>query len=491
MRARVLLLVAAVLAPAPRTLDGTMGAVWPGTNAWTDDQEAAYGAFVALLGAAVEARRCDRLDACLRDPGANSTYDPGVDAGLQLDVDCADLPYVLRAYFAFKRDLPFGYVAATRGAAGWDARVDIGIVPTAWRSWRSHATPRALLREMTRTVHSGMFRMDGGVESDDFYPVRLDRAAVAPGAIFYDPYGHVSVVARVREDGVVHLLAGSPDGALAWKRFGSGYMLGPPSLGGGFKRFRPIGVVGGVVVRARNEGLADFDARGQYELARGRLPFFRAVRDALTAPGVDFDPIADLEDQVAGLCHDVRDRVTAVELAVTSGMAARPHPGRIPDNIYTAESMWELYATPARDARLKASFRDLADAVLSLDDVRDYAPLLRGAWERAVAAPACRFTYRNSAGADVPFTLDDVLDRVFDLSFDPYHCPEARWGQPEAPTCPDDEVKRTWYRWEQRLRNRIERSYGFPTPLEGGPEERPAIDVRRLFGKRLGPEVQL
>ena len=32
--------------------------------------------------------------------------------------DCADLPYFLRAYFAFKMGLPFGFSKCTRGGGG-------------------------------------------------------------------------------------------------------------------------------------------------------------------------------------------------------------------------------------------------------------------------------------------------------------------------------------------------------------------------------------
>ncbi len=32
--------------------------------------------------------------------------------------DCADLPYFLRAYFAFKMGLPYGYSKCTRGGGG-------------------------------------------------------------------------------------------------------------------------------------------------------------------------------------------------------------------------------------------------------------------------------------------------------------------------------------------------------------------------------------
>ena len=38
--------------------------------------------------------------------------------GLLIRPDCADLPYFLRAYFAFKLGLPFGYSKCTRGAGG-------------------------------------------------------------------------------------------------------------------------------------------------------------------------------------------------------------------------------------------------------------------------------------------------------------------------------------------------------------------------------------
>ena len=38
--------------------------------------------------------------------------------GLVIRPDCADLPYFLRAYFAFKMGLPFGYSKCTRGGGG-------------------------------------------------------------------------------------------------------------------------------------------------------------------------------------------------------------------------------------------------------------------------------------------------------------------------------------------------------------------------------------
>ena len=43
--------------------------------------------------------------------------------GLVLHPDCADMPYFLRAYFAFKMGLPFGYSKCSRGGGGQGAEV--------------------------------------------------------------------------------------------------------------------------------------------------------------------------------------------------------------------------------------------------------------------------------------------------------------------------------------------------------------------------------
>ena len=91
--------------------------------------------------------------------------------------------------------------------------------------------------------------------------------------------------------------------------------------------------------------------------------------------------------------------------------------------------------------------------------------------------------------------LYELQRRLFALSFDPYHCPERRWGagvQSELSTCPDGSVKRAWYDAEQRLRNQIERMYetrmGFSLRQlqEDGPgsgvDRPPETDVTSLLG---------
>lgn len=188
------------------------------------------------------------------------------------------------------------------------------------------------------------------------------------------------------------------------------------------------------------------------------------------------------------LCRDLADRVEAVDVAIAAGLAARAHPGVLPENIYGTEGDWETYSTPSRDARLKAAVRQLAGYLRGLPTRALLAPLLRGAWREAAATAACQITYLGSTGAPHTLALDDILDRLFDLSFDPYHCPELRWGapggSPERAACPDDDVKLRWYADETRLRNRIDRDYGVPTPLDAGPEAPPDVDPRRALAGR-------
>jgi hypothetical protein len=142
-----------------------------------------------------------------------------------------------------------------------------------------------------------------------------------------------------------------------------------------------------------------------------------------------------------------------------------------------------MYASPSRDARLKAAFRELHESVSMLPVDSPLRSALRTVWEQQTTQSGCQFAYRNSSGKAVPLTLGEVGARLFRLSFDAYHCPELRWGalpgSEEAASCPADAAKLDWYGKEQRLRNRIDRDYGAPTPIGEGPEEIPDFDVRR------------
>jgi len=464
-----------------------MGRSWPAVNTWTDALEDEYSAFAAGIGRAVASHRCRDLSECLRDASANTLYDGVTDDALDLHVDCADLPYVLRAYFAFKRRLPFGFVSSTRGDLNRDPRYTLNVHPDGFMNWRQFLTPRALIDEIGGYVNSAMYRTAPNIQDSDFYQVSISRRTVRPGSIFYDPNGHVLVVTEVRTDGQVFLMDGHPDGSLTYKRFGEAFVTGTARLGGGFKNFRPLRWRNGRIERFTNAQLRGFDGLAQFDhrryVVRGASRTYHAwVRASLSASGAVVEPVAEFREQVRSLCRDVSDRVDAVALTFTSGIAARPHPDALPENIYGTDGDWETGSSPSRDARLKASFRELYQFVTSRPDRVALAPALTAAWREEAARPECHFHYTRSNGVVTPLTLDVVLDRIYRLSFDPYQCAELRWGAPsgseELTSCHDAPDRLRWYADEQLLRNRIDREYGVPTPLSSGPSVQSDIDVR-------------
>src|SRR5690554_1001050 len=90
---------AASAQPAPALNAGTAWKVYKA--AWEPADEKAYEAFVQAIGRS----DCSSLQECLDDE-ANPWR--GTDKKLFYG-DCADMAYMLRAYFAWKNGLPFSY----------------------------------------------------------------------------------------------------------------------------------------------------------------------------------------------------------------------------------------------------------------------------------------------------------------------------------------------------------------------------------------------
>jgi hypothetical protein len=299
-----------VLDKAPPRPRATNGSVWPIRNAWSRETENLYSAWIEkLFDAPLDATLSwPALHEVLRDRSRNFLHNH---MGLNEDSmkmfirpDCADLPYFLRAYFAFKMGLPFGYAKCTRGGAGqppkcfswWNIQnleppptspeEDAAPPPSTTSSvapvrspldfFRQAGAPPAkapapkaaakkprgpppkpaalapafgwYLRIIADAVHSGAGRTATATDASDFYPVPLNQDTLRPGTVYADPYGHLLVlVRRVPQTGdaagVILAVDAQPDGTVARKRFWRGNFLfaQDPALGGpGFKRFRPV-----------------------------------------------------------------------------------------------------------------------------------------------------------------------------------------------------------------------------------------------------------
>jgi hypothetical protein len=161
------------------------------------------------------------------------------------------------------------------------------------------------------------------------------------------------------------------------------------------------------------------------------------------------------------LCGDISARIGIVEQG--KRIAAGPI-GEVPPNIYAATGTWQALSTPGRDQQLRATFRQVHRFVTeqaSGPSAPDRARQFLAIWNRH--QQACRFEYRTSNGAPVPFTLNDVQSRLFQLSFDPYHCTEMRWGAypddlAEFASCnTQSETHLKRFRDETSLRNILDR----------------------------------
>ncbi|MBI5515372.1 MAG: hypothetical protein HY909_16455 [Deltaproteobacteria bacterium] len=250
-----------------QVMDDPTASVWSVTRSWDAAAEAEFGRFVTTLGRAVAAHRCTTLRGCLQSRSVNPLWAPSR-RPLRFRGDCADVPYILRAYFAWRTHRPFVFTSRvrTRSVA---PHAPPHVEPMSTLRWDDYASPRALFNDVASVVRSWFFRSDAATDRSDFYPVAIDRRWVRPGTVFYDPDGHVLVVYEVLPSGEVLMVDGHPDSSFTARRFSETLTLGTARTNGGFQNFRPILLgPGGRLSRPASRALPDYDPLGQYDAAR-------------------------------------------------------------------------------------------------------------------------------------------------------------------------------------------------------------------------------
>jgi hypothetical protein len=436
--------------PRPRATDGSL---WPLRNTWNRETENLYSAWIEKLFDAPldEAPSWKALHEVLRDRSRNFLYNHlGLredQLGLIIRPDCADLPYFLRAYFAFKMGLPFGYSKCSRGGGGegpkchewWNIQNLEPPRPAVPEPTVASATPLDVFRQQVapppanpvparpsllavaksqglapafgqylRTpvadgVHSGSGRTALGDENTDYYPVPLKEETLRPGTVYADPYGHILVLARRVPQaegaaGVFLAVDAQPDGTVARKRFWRGNFLfaQDPALGGpGFKRFRPIvREKNGALRRLTNAEIAKDPQYGDFSLEQSQLGIeaFYDRMDDLMSPA-PLDPVRAIKEAITSLEEQVKARVTSVENGRKFLNSGRGD-AEMPDGatIFETTGAWEDFATPARDLRL----------LIAIDVVRGFP-------DRVVRRPERYAMPKDKSVADVKAELESVL----------------------------------------------------------------------------------
>src|SRR5947207_277562 len=488
----------AVRAARPPRPSATPGSVWPLRNTWNRATENLFSAWIEKLfdDPLDAAPSWPALHEVLRDQSRNFLFDHlglGEDAmKMMLRPDCADLPYFLRAYFAFKMGLPFGYSKCTRGGGGkaprcpewWNIEkeepppsppeplVAPGAMPEVFLQPGSPplsapaAKPPALapkprglaaafgvyMQTVAGGVHSGSGRTGASDNNTDYYPVSLKQETLRPGTVYADPYGHIlMIVRRVSQSddaaGVILAVDGQPDGTVARKRFWRGNFLfaqDPALRSPGSKRFRPIlRDRNGALRRLTNDEIMRNPQYGDFSLDQSRLGIeqFYDRMDDVMSPSL-LDALHATKEAITALEEQVKTRVTSVENGRKFQNSGRE--ANMPDGaaIFETTGPWEDFSTPSRDLRLLIAI----DVVLGFPDrvarrPERYAmpkeksvPSVKAELQSVLVSElaARKFSYPRSDGSPWLLALKDVVERVVDLemAYNQNDCIELRWGAP-------------------------------------------------------------
>jgi hypothetical protein len=418
----------------PRKVDALHtppGKIWQVRNSWNATNENLFSAWVEKLFDGPPEQNLDWKVwyEVLRDQSRNFLFNY---LGRNEDLtqtgsrpDCADFVYFLRAYFAYKMGLPFGYSNCSRGFGGhppkcyqWfdvehpevtrpppppEQQQDVALAapPPPTRTGgvlgglfgRSDPPPEQPLpvpfakpappkpkpptnfaeyvRDVGDVVQTGAVR--AGEDNADFYTVALTQQALRAGTVYGDPYGHVlMIVHRVPEadgmPGVYLAVDAEPDGSITRKRFWRGNFLfvHDPSLGSpGFKHFRPImREKNGPLRRLTNAEINGNPQYGDYSPEQSQMSmedFYDRMDDVMSPDPLD--PMKAMTDAITSLTEQIKTRVTSVENG-RKWQAKATGEASMPDGaaIFETSGPWEDFSTPARDFRL----------LIAIDVVRNF-----------------------------------------------------------------------------------------------------------------------
>ncbi len=465
---------------APAAAEGGYG--WRlAADRWSAADETGFSDFVQAIGDS----DCETPNACLSAPA--NPLAAGDPPGLDFTGDCADFAYMLRAYYAWKKGLPFGFVVRVRprGGEGDPRESPEGNAPVErFDVARDGADIRDVLARIRGSVSTATLRVEpvlSGAVAPDHVEAALAPGAIRPGALIYDADGHVVIVTRVEPDGRIRYVDSQTDFVLSR---GVLMALSAPRdrrLGAGFKVWRGLQAVDGRLVAAPDPAPVPDDAR-QYRADETDVAFTRRARERLAVAPIRRDAAGALREGLDSLCAQARSRVRYVEAAHDRGLDRIERPGRLGGVAPVDRELWERHSTIGRDRRLRRNAVWLASELRDLGGGRDLLPLFRE------LSAACPVRWSSDSG---PEPLADILARLPAMSFDPWACPARRWGLEDGLGCAADPLAARWHAATRTLRNDLDgrTSAGSATladleaePARFGPADAPGPTLESVIG---------
>ena len=418
--------------------------------------------------------------------GANPQLSTGLIMTLNSFVDCAKFTAIVPAYYAYRRALP--WMSTHVVGVGADVRIAKHTVPTGFEcSFTAGSVDSFFLNGIGGFI-SGNYRVEpNNTHSDwsDTVPVAIDRAHLLPGCINYTD-GHCLLLGLVDKYGELHFLNASTTitrDIFTYNGMNTVSGLEPMNrepgenpLRGCFQGLRvlryPIAETNaqGVVIRVRRRTDAEMREFGmsyeEYEKVASMYEDQRIMEDGLKFGGLhqfiryrmktvdQIAPLPFMKEYVQEMLEMYQERETFVQGAwqnvLHGGLITYPeHLDN--DNIFQASGRWETWSSPSSDVDRRMKYFYLADwmdnaitwfqsapKLVDLTGFEPYAIHTQEDLAKAVIAEKNKLfeekilCYTNSAGKKIPLTLTDIEKRLYDLSFDPNHPPELRWGAPEG-----------------------------------------------------------
>lgn len=456
---------------------------------------------------------------------------------LQRVTDCHKLVMSLAAYYSLRRGLPFMF-STVRAFDGSDIRTAFATYPVATASSFDYPSVHQFFVDATVGTCTGNLRVgpfNKNSELSDTCPVTITREYLIPGCLFYMD-GHVLILAKIEPTGNLRFLDAttSPTRDL-YTHQGLNAVTGisPKREGDSkdpyadcFRGFRVLRYpmaetdATGKVIKVRRRTDAEMAEFGfsleQYDKLAELIHTGKIMESGLMLTSMHQfiryrlrEPkslvIRQLIEDFASAAEDfLKKREMKVQAAWADRRSNGPiiFPGRGSDqNIYNAGGRWGDFSSALDDTEFRAAYFSLVeelDASLSwFDTDLNYLDLsgmnihaiwtpsdLAWAilWEKKKVFEATTITITLTTGEQKVLSLADIEQRLFDLSFDPNHPPELRWGMVERGSGmpfgnvpmgnTSSEKFSDWdsYRLESYYRTLTEREVG-ETPFIEAPEQ--------------------
>ena len=418
--------------------------------------------------------------------GSNPQLPAGVIREMNAIMDCGKFTAFMPAYYAYRRALPWMTAVVSPGNRG-DVRTSPFNIPVTGSNSFTSSSVRAFFSSAVGYFISGNYRVNlngKNAELSDTVPVAITREFLLPGCMNYLD-GHCLMLARVSEYGELYFLNCSTTHTRdVFTYNGMNTVSGITPQGtdpdnpwaGCFQGLRvlryPIAITdsnGRVkqVRRRTNEEMKEFGfSTEQFEIVREithnqhiDMGKFRveSFHDFIRMRMKTVDSVAPLlfmENYADELLDAYASREQFVQDAWQNVRAHGPivYPEEKRDeNIFQALGRWETWSSPSSDVDRRNKYFYLADWLeyvirlygvvpefvdmtgleqYNIQNQSDLAKAMIAEKNRIFAAR--NMVYTNSKGDKIPLTLLDIEKRLYDLSFDPNHPPELRWGAPEG-----------------------------------------------------------